>query len=294
MKILILGATGMVGRSLFRKLESDSNFEVMGTTTGNFLEKKLIRFDWPKDSLTQLIESFLPTVVINLAAKLNFKSLDTDQVASQRTFEINADLLLALSKVADVVRIVHISTDGVFRGDNPPYVEDSPADGKGVYAESKIKGEENLVKGNIFRSSIIGRSPNPMVSIPNLLLRQPRAGIMEIPNNEYWNGVTSFALAEFIHALLVHNLLDATGKIQHVIPKYPLNKLELFREISIAVGRSDLTFIPTIADFPSSRILSTLNPEYLTKVWGHTSFGHIPTIQEMIQKSDLINVCSVV
>ena len=287
MKILVLGATGMVGRSLRIKFETCSEFQVLGTTTKQESSGNLLPFRWPKDSLHKLIESTSPDVIINVAAYLDHKLLNFDEFARQEAFTLNTDLPLALSPIAEIIPVLHVSTDGVFSGKNPPYTELSFTDGEGVYAESKIKGETSLANGKILRCSILGRSPNPLISIPNLLLGRPRNSQMEISENEYWNGVTSFAFAEFISSLLNNNLLSSMSKVQHVVPKNPINKIGLFREIAIAIGRNDLTFIPAIAKVPRSRTLTTINSDFLEEVWGSTIFGQVPSIRDMIKASDL-------
>jgi dTDP-4-dehydrorhamnose reductase len=289
MRILVLGATGMVGESVLRKLEANSNLSVVGTTTGQDSRANVTRFCWPQDSLKQLVDEISPDVILNFAAKLDNKSVDIDHVARQEMFALNSDLLSSLSMISEKVKLIHMSTDGVFSGKNPPYTEESATDGEGIYAKSKIQGELNITNGKILRCSIIGRSPNPQVSIPNLLLRQQQNAVMTISHNELWNGITSSAFAEFISSLLVNNLLDLMDRVQHVIPRYPLSKIELFQEVSKAVGREDIRFNSTITKEPRSRILATREIKFLKKVWEQTSFGKIPSIEEMLEKSDFSN-----
>ena len=279
----------MVGESVLRKLEANSNLSVVGTTTGQDSRANVTRFCWPQDSLKQLVDEISPDVILNFAAKLDNKSVDIDHVARQEMFALNSDLLSSLSMISEKIKLIHMSTDGVFSGKNPPYTEESATDGEGIYAKSKIQGELNITNGKILRCSIIGRSPNPQVSIPNLLLRQQQNAVMTISHNELWNGITSSAFAEFISSLLVNNLLDLMDRVQHVIPRYPLSKIELFQEVSKAVGREDIRFNSTITKEPRSRILATREIKFLKKVWEQTSFGKIPSIEEMLEKSDFSN-----
>jgi dTDP-4-dehydrorhamnose reductase len=252
MRILILGATGMVGQSVLRRIEANSSLSVVGTTTRRDSRTNLTRFCWPQDSLERLVDKVSPDVILNLAAKLDNKSIDIDDVAQQEMFALNSDLLSSLSLMSEKVKLIHMSTDGVFSGRNPPYTEESATDGEGIYAKSKIQGELNITNGKILRCSVIGRSPNPSISIPNLLLRQKQNAVMKISNNELWNGITSSAFAEFISSLLINNLLNSMNRI----------------------------------DEPSSRILLTREIEFLTQVWEKTSFGKIPSIEEMLERSD--------
>lgn len=290
MRILVIGATGMVGRSVLRKLDADSSLSVVGTTTGKEVAANLTRFHWPQDSLNKLVEEISPDVILNFAAKLNNKSVETDQVARQKMFALNSDLLLSLSAASEKATLVHMSTDGVFSGKNPPYTEKSDTDGDGIYAKSKIQGELNITNGKILRCSILGRSPDPQISIPNLLLRQQQNAVMAISNNELWNGITSSAFAEFLHSLLVNNFLDMMLRVQHIIPRYPLTKKELFQEVSKAVGREDINFDSIITEDPRSRILATQQMDFLKSVWEQTSYGKIPSIEEMLEKSEFLNI----
>ena len=149
MRILVLGATGMVGQSVLRKLDADSSLSVVGTTTGQEARANLTRFRWPQDSLNQLFEEISPDVILNLAAKLDNKSIVNDQVARQEMFALNSDLLSSLSTISEKAKLIHMSTDGVFSGKNPPYTEESDTDGEGIYAKSKIQGELNIKNGKI-------------------------------------------------------------------------------------------------------------------------------------------------
>ena len=112
---------------------------------------------------------------------------------------------------------------------------------------------------------------------------------MAISDNELWNGITSNAFAEFLHSLLVNNFLDLMLRVQHVIPRYPLTKRDLFQEVSKAVGREDIKFDSITTEDPRSRILSTQEMEFLTRVWERTSFGKFPSIEEMLEKSEFLN-----
>ena len=286
MRILLLGATGMVGRSLLRKLESDSKLKVVGTTTRKPNQHNLTRFCWPNDPLDELIKKTSPNIIINLAAKLDSKSLNNNLMARQDAFSLNSDLPSGLSIFADRLKVIHMSTDGVFSGINPPYYEKSVTDGEGVYADSKILGEAGLKNGKILRCSIIGRSPNPLVSIPNLLLRQPKNAVIPIAENEKWNGVTSDAFAEFTYSLISNNFLDAMNHVQHITPRFPITKKDLFKEIAKSLGRDDLVFGSIQSERPRSRILATENSAFLTEVWEKTSFGFVPSIQDMIRATD--------
>lgn len=287
MRILILGASGTLGKSMMQSFSSNPRLKVLGTTTGKRNREDLELFEWPKNNLDDLILRFSPKLIINLAAKLNSKTLDSNLSEKLDAYKINSELPLALNKFANDICTLHMSTDAVFKGNSHMYNERSQMDGVGVYARSKIQGELNLQSGKIIRCSILGRSLKKEISIPNLLLNQPRNSEMQIIANEYWNGLTADGFAEFIHTIIQNDLYESLNPINHLTPSNYLTKYELFQLLAIKLGRTDLRLVPFYSEHPQSRLLETLHKSKFEAFWKETSFKHIPSIEELIQAANL-------
>jgi dTDP-4-dehydrorhamnose reductase len=132
MKIVILGATGQLGRQLCKVLPRD----VVALGRG---EADLAR----PDELRQVLAQLRPGVVVNAAA---YTRVDGAEADPGEAFAVNA---LAMRDLATFCRdsdctLVHFSTDYVFGLDalrTSPYSETDTAGPINVYGNSKLAGE---------------------------------------------------------------------------------------------------------------------------------------------------------
>jgi dTDP-4-dehydrorhamnose reductase len=134
-KILIIGARGMLGRDLQPILSL--RHEVIGTDLD---ELDITRPGKPRET----IDCLRPDVVINLAA-----ITDVDGCESQRekAFLVNAQGAVEVARgcAATGARLIHLSTDYVFDGTSPiPYTEEALPRPLNVYGESKLLGERGV------------------------------------------------------------------------------------------------------------------------------------------------------
>lgn len=133
-RILVTGSDGQLGRALRSESHRHGRHEYLFTT----------RADMPIDEperLRAVITEWKPTLCINAAA---YTAVDKAESDRENAFRINASAVgwLAAACRDAGVRLVHISTDYVFRGDaDRPYREEDPTDPQSVYGASKREGE---------------------------------------------------------------------------------------------------------------------------------------------------------
>jgi dTDP-4-dehydrorhamnose reductase len=137
MKIFITGAGGMLGTELMRKLEK--NYEVSGANA-----RECNVTDYYK--VTEIISREKPNIIIHTAAYTNVDGAETHY---EQAFKVNVEgtrnVALAAREVG--AKMYHISTDYVFGGAKKmPYVEDDPPNPLGIYAKSKLQGEQEVQK----------------------------------------------------------------------------------------------------------------------------------------------------
>ncbi len=135
MKILILGAKGMLGHDL---VETFSEHEVIGWDRTDL---DLTDFSLAEKKITDL----KPELIINAAA---YTAVDDAETNREIAMKINGEAVGNLAKIAKKldVPIVHYSTDYVFNGENSDgYKEDEEQIAPlNVYGESKALGEKLL------------------------------------------------------------------------------------------------------------------------------------------------------
>jgi dTDP-4-dehydrorhamnose reductase len=133
MKILLIGALGMLGRDL-QPILSDQQ-EVIGRD----IEDLDITDPVQTEKEIRLLR---PQVVINAAA---FTDVDGCESQRERAFSVNADGAGHIARGCRSAgsRLIHLSTDYVFDGTSRiPYSEEAPPSPINVYGESKLQGEK--------------------------------------------------------------------------------------------------------------------------------------------------------
>lgn len=138
MKICITGAKGQLGMELQRQLKQKGNDEVIPTdyTTLDITDLEAVK---------RFVLEHKPEVIINCAAHTAVDKCEEDV---DNAYKINAIGGKNLAMAADEIgaKLIHISTDYVFDGENPvPRREDDKVSPQTIYGKSKLLGEE-LVK----------------------------------------------------------------------------------------------------------------------------------------------------
>lgn len=138
MKLLILGAKGMLGQALVKEF-NNADYEAVGWDK--------VELDiTDRERVLEKIGALKPEVIINAAAYNNVDRAEAED--KELAFKINAKAVEYLAEAgarADAL-LVHYSTDYVFRGDQEDgYAEDAAPDPQSVYAKSKFKGEKAVL-----------------------------------------------------------------------------------------------------------------------------------------------------
>lgn len=138
MKLLILGAQGLVGRTLQEVCKRRGiSFFAAGRAEADLSDLA---------SVKKTIQAEEPTHLINCAA---YTAVDRAEVEVDQAMAINAEGPEKLGRLAkeNGFKLLHISTDYVFSGSkNAPYVESDPCDPIGIYGKSKREGEKRLLE----------------------------------------------------------------------------------------------------------------------------------------------------
>jgi dTDP-4-dehydrorhamnose reductase len=165
-KVLILGATGMLGSTLFKRLSAGSRLTVHATSRSTnglskwFSEEQLQRVHSPicadkADSIQRVIREIAPDVVINCIGIIKQLPVAKDPLIS---IAINALFPHQLAHACKDIgaRMIHISTDCVFSGTKGNYTEEDIPDASDLYGRTKLLGEVDYPNCVTLRTSIIG------------------------------------------------------------------------------------------------------------------------------------------
>lgn len=144
MRILITGATGLLGKALIETAGRD--LEILGTYIGDYqmtgTEKvKYCKVDMADDkSVKKVFGDFKPEVVIHAAS---IGSPDFAEKHRDLTWEINVNGTSRAVSCCESIgaKFIYISSNGIYDGDHAPYGEDDHAEPVNFYGKTKLEGE---------------------------------------------------------------------------------------------------------------------------------------------------------
>lgn len=247
MRLLILGADGMLGHRMYQHL--GAAHEVWASVRrpdGADLPLAAARLASGLDvrefeQVETLLDRIEPAAVVNCVG-----------VVKQRPDAENPLVSIAVNslfphRLADAcvtrgIRLLHFSTDCVFSGRRGAYTEEDVPDPVDLYGRSKLLGEMNLPGCLVLRTSIVG----PELHRRQGLLEWLRSASGEVRGfrNAIFSGLSTLEASRVV-AMLLESRPDAHG-IYHLSSE-PVNKCEL---LEMLVEAFDLPTRVVPADEP--------------------------------------------
>ena len=247
MRVLVLGATGLLGSVVFHVLSEKIEWQVFGTLRTEE-SKKL--FDprlylnlvvginvLDQVDLVKVFEQTKPDVVINCISLAKPLLSLGDPLDLIPIFALLPHLLANLCRLAGS-RLVHISTDGVFSGTKGQYIEDDNPDARDVYGLSKLMGEVIVPHAIMLRTSMLG----PDLHGANGLLAwfMSQQGACKCFNRSIFSGLPTVVLAKIIRDYVIPK--PELFGVYHLAAE-PISKFDLLKLVA-EVYKKTIELIP--------------------------------------------------
>ncbi len=270
-RVLVLGASGMLGSALLRYISSTDGFEVFGAarnpgTKRHFCppvaDRLLIGHDVCNgDHLLDLFEKVKPDCVINCVGLVKQLDQAKDPLSA---IPINSLLPHRLANLCRFVnaRLIHLSTDCVFSGAKGGYLESDAPDADDVYGRSKLLGEVGYDHTITLRTSIIGHELDGARSLINWFLS--RQGRTRGYTRAIFSGLPTVEIAKIIVECVIPN--PSLHGLYHVSAS-PISKYDLLRLVAVEYGKEieidpdDSVAIDRSLDSSRFRQATGFNPE---------------------------------
>jgi len=236
MKILVFGASGMLGSAVINVLSEKDELDVYGTVRSENVKKYfspviskklLVGYDVQNhDHLVEVFDKVFPDIVINCIS-LNKKLLT--QSDPLLMIPIYSLLPHQMSKLCIKIgaRLIHISTDGVFSGLKGGYKESDLSDASDLYGATKYLGEVHDSHTITLRTSIIGHELNSHNGLLSWFLNQKN--YCKCFSNAIFSGLPTVVLAQIIRDIILPN--PNLYGVYHVSAA-PISKCNLLRLIA--------------------------------------------------------------
>jgi len=232
MSILVLGSTGLLGQALmegFKNSEYDAFGTIRTTKSVNFFSKELHK------SLIEVNDVLdfknLNHVIDNLKIKVMINCISLTDVSNQSLYELNRVFTEFPKNLSELckqknIRLIQISSDGVFSGTKGNYSEKDKPDPIDLYGNSKLKGEVHEKNQLIIRISMIGHDKIKRQGLLEWFINQKECSLY---NNYIFSGLTTNELSRITKDYILPN--SKLSGIYHIAAN-PISKYELLSMVA--------------------------------------------------------------
>lgn len=242
MRVLVIGASGMIGNTVLRVLSEKNDLEVFGSVrdgrvnrlfSATIGERLIADVDVEhQDNLVRILDKIRPNVIVNCAGLTKHKPEAEDPLVAIPINTLMPHRLAGLCKLIGA-RLIHVSTDCVFSGEKGGYVEDDFADARDVYGKSKALGEVHYPHTITLRTSTIGHELQSKYALLDWFLSQE--GRCKGYSRAVFSGLPTVVFAQVVRDVVIPRK-ELSG-LYHVAAK-PINKFDLLKTIAEVYGKS--------------------------------------------------------
>jgi dTDP-4-dehydrorhamnose reductase len=283
-KVLIIGATGLLGSVLYKKFQISE--QVVGTyfRPRTNINKKLIFLDAtdPKQ-LSGLVRDLLPSTIINC---MGLASVEMCELRPEASWKLNTEIPLRLAQISSQlgIRLIHFSTDHYKSEKDQPRKESDSVVAINQYGNSKLQAEriirEHDTSALILRTNFFGRSRYERKSLLDfaLMALESKNRIVGF-EDVFFSPMGAHEIANF--------LLDkSSNSIQgtlNLASRQVISKFDFLTLVARIQGKDEANvFRGSIANSD----LSVVRPKYLAlnpSLMIHETGYEVPTIEKMLR-----------
>jgi len=241
-RVLLLGATGMLGHVVFSQLSAANDREVFGTVrdrreaarwfSPELLSRCLDRVDaFNFDGIIRALAAAQPQVVINCIGVIKQSALAKDPFTSIYVNSLLPHRLALACRLAGT-RLIHMSTDCIFDGARGHYREEDQATAQDLYGRSKALGEVTSDGCLTVRTSIIGHELRGKLGLIEWFLAQ-KEGVRGF-TRAIFSGFPTVIFAGIIREFILDN--SRISGCYH-ISSPPISKYDLLKLVAEQYGK---------------------------------------------------------
>ena len=198
MRVLILGAEGMVGQAVFGLLKTEDGWIVDGSQRRDPQAPFWLNVEGEPSSCSKLLSQGRYDYIVNCIGVLQSAIDEKDSESVLRAINVNSVFPHRLASVAAEMdaRVLHVSTDGVFSDNARRCLETDAINCSDVYGRTKALGECPAPNVLNVRCSFAGRDLFGRKGLFEWILSSADGAELPGYTNHLWNGVTTLQFAD--------------------------------------------------------------------------------------------------
>lgn len=242
MRVLVLGASGMLGHMVMRYLCATGAHDAVGAARRTDLHRhvpaavadRLIAcpdLGEPRN-LEPLLAATAPDAIVNCVGVVKQLAQANDPLVAVPLNTLLPHQLARLTR-GGTTRLVHLSTDCVFSGKRGGYTEQDAPDATDLYGLTKLLGEVDQPNAVTLRTSMVGRELGSRNGLVEWFLAQ--RGQVRGFTRAVFSGLTTYELARVIVDVVLAR--PALHGVYHVAGP-PITKHDLLVLLAAHYGRA--------------------------------------------------------
>lgn len=271
MKIVITGGTGLLGKALIEKCESDH--EILATYFGDYEMESTGRVRYLKldiqdhEGYYNLFKDFSPDVVVHTAS---IGSPDFAEKNKDKTWNINVKSTKNIISICEKIdsKFIFISSNGIYDGNNAPYCEQDRVVPINYYGQIKLEGENITKKAKIpyaiVRPILMYGWPHPFERsniITIALSKFKKREKIYVYNDVFINPLLSLSCAEAIWKIIESNKYD----IFNIAGADTVSIYELVKRTTVIFGFDQNLAVPVQQGFFNELVKRPVNTSFSTE-----------------------------
>ncbi|MGB0390792.1 MAG: SDR family oxidoreductase [Salibacteraceae bacterium] len=247
MKILIFGASGLVGGNMLKYFKTKNDVTVVGTHF-SFATENTVPFNTLElDLETNFdVDHFNPDVIVNCGALTWVDYCEENVNESYQKTVVSTINTLKIAQKHNA-KYLYIGTDYVFDGENGPYTETAEVKPLNVYAQHKLEAENLVLNTNkdalsLRITNVYGNELRDKNFVSRLYnnAKSGEAHHLKLPYDQYATPVNAMDIAKAAYLLLK----DEKSGIYNIASTDFVNRVQLAQMVLNAVENHQITIEP--------------------------------------------------
>lgn len=244
-RILIIGASGLVGSNCLSYFRQQQGFEAEGTYF-SFAAPGTHYFDTlnPGNPENFDINSFRPTHILHAGALTHVDYCEQHPEESYEKTVVSTKNVIAIAQKLKA-KMIYVSTDYVFDGQDGPYLEDDTLNPVSVYASHKLEAEQLIHASglphliiritNVYGDEL--RNKNFVARLIQAVQNEEKLHL-RLPYDQYATPVNAADIARALYLLIK----DDKDGIYHLASTDYLNRVQLAEKVFRHAGRANVSY----------------------------------------------------